>query len=475
MSTDDYSPVLHRPWGAIVTVLVLLFIAAGWVIVTDAAKESRAGGDQDDYHLLVVEKLAAEWPHFDFGFTGDSAAPKDQEYLRYRSATTPAYHAVVATAARIISIDRKFIRFAGMIFTVGLIVTFMLALGTRVWAGETMALALPVVCSLYVFSSAAWVLPDNAAWWGVLGVLLLALGAPTPSRLALGGLVMVFLVLTRQVHLWCAGLLWVSAWLGMPPKPHNEKEEEILHERAMDDSPTGKRIVRTALALLCTLPALAAVAYFAFRWRGLVPPLFQGDMFDPLTNRTSPKTNGGNAATPAFIFTLVAMFGPFYLGYVRGAIEELLSRNKKVVRFVMAGFFIGLAAALIPATSFNPDAGRYTGFWIIANKLPTVADRSVFITVMAPLGGALTALWLCGMSRRDMWILLAAFGGFAVASSAAFFAWQRYLEPFVLLWLGLGASRAYLSDAPAPTAPGGPILLAFVQFGITIWSLSRGG
>ena len=35
------------------------------------------------------------------------------------------------------------------------------------------ALCLPVVASLYVFGSGAWLLPDNAAWWGVLEVMLL--------------------------------------------------------------------------------------------------------------------------------------------------------------------------------------------------------------------------------------------------------------------------------------------------------------
>lgn len=460
MSTDDYAPVLHRPWGAIIAVLAILILAAGAVILTDAAPKSRAAIDQDYHHLMAVREFGKEFPNFDFS--------------DYRSATTPGYHVLLSTVSRFISDDTRVIRFAGMFFSVGLIVTFMLALGTRVWAGETMALALPVVCSLYVFSSAAWVLPDNAAWWGVLGCLLIALGSPTPKRMMLGGVVLTLLVLARQIHLWCAGFLWVSAWLGTPPQPHNEKEEEIFHERATDDSPTGRRVARTLFAVAFSLPAFALVAYFVHKWHGLVPPLYQSGVFDPVTNKPSLKHGGGNVATPAFLLTLVALYAPFYLGYVRGAIEQFLSRDRKVVRFVTAGFLIGLAFAIFAPTSFNQAEGRYTGFWIIAKYLPTIADRSIFITILSPLGGSLMGLWLCGMSRRDRYVLLTAFVGFACASSAAFFAWQRYFEPFVLLWLGLGASRAYLSDAPAPTAPGGPILLAFVQSGITAWSLAKG-
>ena len=37
----------------------------------------------------------------------------------------------------------------------------------RVSAG---ALVLPLAVSLYIFSAGAWILPDNAGWWGVLAI-----------------------------------------------------------------------------------------------------------------------------------------------------------------------------------------------------------------------------------------------------------------------------------------------------------------
>ena len=39
------------------------------------------------------------------------------------------------------------------------------------------SLCLPLAASLYVISSAVWLLPDNAGWWGVLGLMLYRLAA----------------------------------------------------------------------------------------------------------------------------------------------------------------------------------------------------------------------------------------------------------------------------------------------------------
>ena len=68
-----------------------------------------------------------------------------------------------------------------------------------------MAVCLPLVCSLYVLSSGAWLLPDNAGWWGVAGLLVLGFRQRVDGWSVAGsGLVLLALVLVRQIHLWVA-------------------------------------------------------------------------------------------------------------------------------------------------------------------------------------------------------------------------------------------------------------------------------
>jgi len=78
---------------------------------------------------------------------------------------------------------------------------------------ETVLLALPLAVSLYTFSSGAWLLPDDAAWLAVLGILIIALG-PTRRAWLFGGVVLLALVLGRQNQIWAIAPLMASAWIG---------------------------------------------------------------------------------------------------------------------------------------------------------------------------------------------------------------------------------------------------------------------
>lgn len=70
---------------------------------------------------------------------------------------------------------------------------------------------MPIIASPYTLFPATFLLPDNMGWLGVVAMVLIALRPPKWKTLILGGLVLCGLVLTRQVHAWTAGLLWVSA------------------------------------------------------------------------------------------------------------------------------------------------------------------------------------------------------------------------------------------------------------------------
>lgn len=426
-----------------------LAVALGAVIATDSFNTSRAAQDQDNYHLRVVRTFAQQWGRIDLS--------------DYRSATTPSYHLTLATVSRFISDDTRVIRAAGALFTIGLVMTLGLVLArTPVKASPLTgaALILPLACSLYVFSSGAWILPDNAGWWGVLGILVMVLLKPaTPGNLCVVGLVLLVLVLCRQTHLWAAGLIWLWPWLDPAPS----SSETV-------PAPGRRRLVLAAMAVIATVPAFLAVAAFVSLWHGLVPPIFQGGAFDPVLGKTSLKNSGGNPATPAFLLTLLGMFGVFFLGYAQRGISLLLARDRHTMVALCTSALIGLALALIPATSFSPELGRYTGFWAFAKALPALADRSLFISAGATAGGAILALLVASLRPRDALVSLTALVAFAAAQTAAFFAWQRYLEPFVLILLALMSARTTAEPSSAPWRLArilGPVVLSLLLGAIT--------
>ncbi|MBL8760856.1 MAG: hypothetical protein JNL50_06075, partial [Phycisphaerae bacterium] len=326
-------------WMVGLVLALAMFAVSAVTIGKNLAAGSRAAWDQDMYHLLAIHQFARDWPHPDL--------------MNYRSATTPGYHLALAIADLAGARDTGTLRLIASLFTAGLLATFGAALSRRAGGWQAMALALPLACSLYVFSSSAWLLPDNAAWWGVLGVMLLGLSwRPAIGWYMGAGAVLLALVFVRQVHLWAAGVVWLSAFLG---------DERIRHP--------SSRSLRVAQAVLVTVPAVAAVWMFVRLWGGLVPPLFQSGAFDAVTGKTQAPAVGGNLATPSFMLTLVAMFGVCFVGYFRAGVRRVFEGDAGAWRLVVLGAVVGLLLAL-PPSSLDQDAGRYSGFWAIAGKLP---------------------------------------------------------------------------------------------------------
>lgn len=454
--------------GLIVVALVALSMGA--VIVTDRLPGGRAAFDQNLYHLMAVREFASQWPNFDL--------------VNYRSATTPGYHLALAAVARFVSDEPGAMRLAGSLFTVGLLVTLAVSIARRTGPMMTAALVLPIAASVYVFGPGVFLLPDNAAWWPVLVVILLALDKPaTVKTFALAGAALVLLVWARQIHVWAAGVVWFAAWMGAsgelwPGLPRKGISGPIENDRVRD------RFTRAGVAVAFTVPAFAVLAYFARSWGGLVPPLFQGGAFDAVRGKNAPDSTGGNLATPAFVLTLVGVFGVFFLASFSSAVRRLLERERGTMIAVATGAAIGLVLALVPRTSWSFEEGRYSGFWTIAQKLPVLAGRSLFITGGSAAGGAMLGLICSALPRREAWILIVSLLGFTAAQTATFFAWQRYLEPMVLLVLVLAASRASASMQPSERGSGeprwigaaraaGPVMLALILGGIAYSELRQ--
>lgn len=444
-------------------VVALAAIVLGTVIVRDMLPGGRAVFDQNLYHVMAVREFAKQWPNFDL--------------VNYRSATSPGYHLALAAVARFVRDDLTTLRIAGAVFTLGLLGTLAVSVGRRCGGALTAALLLPVAASVYVFGPGVFVLPDNAAWWGVLGVLLIALDSRAGlKKLALAGVVLMLLVWARQIHVWAAGVVWFAGWMGASGSLWPGRSSVRVADGAVGDE-WRDRVVRAAVAVAFTLPAWVTLEYFVRSWHGLVPPLFQGGAYDAVRGKNAPNTTGGNLATPAFVLTLVGMFGVFFLGSFWPAVRRVLARERAALIGVAVGALVGLVLALVPRTFASFEAGRYSGFWTIAQRLPTVAGRSVFITGGAVAGGALLGLVWSALPRRAAWVLIVSLIGFTAAQTATFFAWQRYLEPMVLMVLVLAASRA-IGERGGAGRVGvirvvGPVVLAGILGAITFSELRQ--
>ncbi len=425
--------------GLIALVVVALFYAAALpVVFSTNIAEGRAAADHLNYHEPVVHAFTEEWPRPDFS--------------NYHSATTPLYHLILAGARVAFDPSRRGLMLLASAFTAGLLVVLVLALpGTN---PQRLALALPIVGSMYVLFPGIWLLPDNAAWLGVLGIIVLAMRARRLATLCIAGSVMLLaLVLTRQIHLWTAGVLWAAAWLGS-----SEAESESDSPAAPLPSPitlvrelftcVPARLIRLACVVLATLPATLALVYFLRLWDGLIVPRYQSIY------------HGWNLATPAFFLAIIGSFAPFYAAYAWTGLKRLAVSRALLGVLVVAA----VCLVIIPTTTYDVDAGRKSGLWNLVKTVPTIAGHtSPVLLVLAPVGMVLVAGLLAQVPRRAGWILLGAITGFVAAQTLSPELWQRYHEPFILIMLALLCAHArHGSDSRALNVVRmlGPVLLA---------------
>ncbi|MBN8598774.1 MAG: hypothetical protein J0L78_13970 [Planctomycetes bacterium] len=421
------------------------FLALALPLIFNGLNRGRGAADSLNYHEKAIRTFASQFPH-----------PDLSDYL---SATTPGYHLLLSLVARFISDQRLHLQLASAALSALLIATLASACAWRMRRAMSpfgvLAVCLPFLCSIYVLSSGVWLLPDNAAWFALLGVLLLALRRSQHFGVFVAaGLLMVVLVLTRQIHIWAAGVIWIGAWLGAGAA----RSESPLFSRHDIGGRTIPRITRTTLAFLLTLPAFAVLFYFYKLWGGLTPPSFK-------------PMHGARIqwAGPALDLSLLAVAGCFYFEFWRAAFGKLTREQPVLLVAVAAGGFL---LAVLPNTTHDPASGRVTGIFHAVKALPDIADHtSILFPPLAALGAVILFSFLRAMNPRARWVMLGALLGFSIANSVNPQLWQRYHEPFILMWIILASSLAVWGGSaakPGRLAVIGPLalaaLLAFVSY-----------
>ncbi len=423
------------PKGRDVAVLVTIGLAmlVCWSVIFSGNLSGRGAADDLNFHWLAILQFAQQWPTPDLG--------------DYASATTPGYHLLLAPLAKA-GMGHTGIQLVASLWTMGLL--GLLAWNTSATLGRWAAvLLLPVIASMYVFFPGIWLLPDNAGWLLVLGIVLLCLRAKTGwVSWTICGVLLVALVWMRQIHIWAAAPVWLAAWLGSGPHAPRDL-------RSFFSSFSG-RAGRTLIAIGCTVPAFMALVWFLGVWGGLVPPSFQN------------MHQGPNPATPGFVLMQVAILSvPFT--------PMLLPRARAVWahhwRLVLIALLLGLLLGVVPASSYSYEAGRYGGWWNLLGKLPTVADRSPVFTVLSVLGALYLVLWLSLASRRDVWVWVGVLIAFTLAQSANHASWQRYHEPMLLIMIVLIIARSAMLEQIKTRAMGGAVVLALILGSIATISM----
>lgn len=457
MQDRDQRPEDPSKRGRLVSVaaiVLLCYVCTLPVVFSSRIINGRAAADHLNYHEPVIHNFARDWPTPDLS--------------NYHSATTPLYHLILAGAEVAFEPSRRgFMLLAGL-YTVGLFALLTWSLPVRTTL--RLALVLPMLGSMYVLFPGIWLLPDNAGWLGVLVVLLIALRVRSlPVMLFGSGLVLLLLVLTRQIHMWAAGIIWAAAWLGptdAPPPEVDTPVHPMVQIAGLFKSP-GPRLVRLIPAVLITLPAFAAIAYFFSLWHGLVVPRYQ--------QGSHGGYHGWNPATAAFHLSIIGSVAPFYAGFAWNGLRRLLRSPGWLVGVVL----LALVLTAIPLTSYDASVGRKSGLWNAVKVVPLIAGHSSpVLLILAPLGALMVASLLAQLRVRSAWIFLAAIVAFVAAQTASPQLWQRYHEPFILMMLALMSAAAISNEKhEAPTGLRiwrlvGPVILSLGLGALSVWTIA---
>jgi hypothetical protein len=210
------------------------------------------------------------------------------------------------------------------------------------------------------------------------------------------------------------------------------------------------------------IPAVVLIAWFVFTWHGLEPPGGQATY------------SGFSLAAFPMVVSLFGILGLFFVTVFWPEVRRKWCSDRAEFRpFILSGLAAGIAAGLIPHTTFVPFFRR-SGMWLLARHTPVFLGRSVVIALLTIFGGLVGGLFVMVLKRRERFIFGTALACFTIVQCANQSIFERYYEPFVLIVLGLATARIYAADESGISwkwRASGPAILAAAQIGFTAFRL----
>jgi len=395
---------------------VLLLIGAFLALTAPLLVASKSGKsemkDQDLYHLPVIESFAEQLPSPDL--------------TSYDAATAPGYHLLMALVHR--ATGGSMAAMVGITWLFGLGLIAAVAWYASRVAGLTRGalLALPLACSSYTVGGATALSTDNIAVMfaalAVGGAVFLTWSARTSVFLGVSALLAVGV---RQIFVWSIAPVGLVGLLASPLA----RFAPVSLVRADEPKRWRNAVLGAAAAAL----PVALLGVLILLWDGLVPASANIEI--------AKHQNGLNPATFAYALALLGVFAPPFVVLAGFRLSDV--RSKLLWALVAAA----LVCALAVPTSHQMKARAYGWFWqTLAQKAPDVMDRSIVITLFAPVGAACAALLWCSVRRagrrREGIILSLTMLGALLAQSLNSMAWQKYFEQFTLVALAWTAALA---------------------------------
>lgn len=400
---------------------ILIFYTFALPLILLDYNAGRAFIDQDLGHLPAI-----------------SFFTQQLDFSDYPSATTPGYHVLIAVFAKTITQNVIFLKLISSLISAAFIGVFAGLLHRKASRLQTIFLLLPMIFSLYFFPDGVWLVPDNLAWLTVAALLILtATTSPGATYYIAATLLLPLAVFIRQPNIWLASIPWATG----------------LSSLLFSPTPKQKKIVHGGMTIVITIPAFLVLFYFYTTWNGLVPPTVQGRHERALSY-----------CVPAFFLSIFFIYSVFYISFVIDAMKKIIT--PRAYSWIITGGLLGFLAAVIPATDYNYEAGRFSGFWNFVRVAPVIGQTSILLTITSTLGGTLFFSWLLLLKKKFRLILFLAALAFVAALIPNALVLERYFSCFVFILIFI---MLYLAeDINWQELPGsallGPAMFTLINF-----------
>lgn len=387
--------------------------------------------DQNHHHLVVIQQASDAMA----GRVG--AKPLGELLADYPSATSPGYHLWLASLQKVGIVDVTALRLVSSLFGLGLVLILWRAMSVRLDPWLSFWLSLPILCSPYFLAGSQWLTTDVAALAFVVGAVAVILARNgTKEGLATIGLGTTLAVWIRQPSVWLLGPAIAMA--------------------AVDGRGRWTK-VQWAVWMAGMIAPVVLLGWLIWMWGGLVPPGFRDQ-----------HNHGANLATPAVFLALTALWSaPWWAPRLLASGIPRSSRS-----WIGVGALVGFLLAMVSATNYNRDAGRWGGpVWEAIRLLPAPGGVSLLVAVGSVVGGAAVAVGLLALRNRVGWrgafvaaVLACSLIAALSANSQCF---ERYMDLPLLAFIPLALSLV-AGEGDRSHLRRGAIALALVQGALSV-------